>query len=91
MVLPFIKNYIDILKEILNLEWHLHRCIGIKVTAILLKGWILPTGGVASGRMCPAACAGGLFITEKAISNCLGVGKKNMTNIQTRISQLVKV
>ena len=27
-----------------------------------VNGWILPTGGVASGRVCPAACAAGLFI-----------------------------
>ena len=26
--------------------------IGIKVTAILLKGWILPNGGSATGRVC---------------------------------------
>ena len=28
---------------------------GSKVTAILLKGWILPIGGIASGRVC--ACS----------------------------------
>ena len=31
--------------------------------AILLNGWILPTGGVASGKVCPAACAAGFFLT----------------------------
>ena len=41
-------NYIDIFSEILNLEGHLNRCIGSKVTGILLNGWNLPTGGVAS-------------------------------------------
>ena len=35
---------------------------GSKVTAVLLNGWILPTGGVASGMVCPAACAAGLFL-----------------------------
>ena len=54
-------NYIEILSEILNLEGHLNRYIGSKVTAILLNGLILPTAGVASGRVCPAACAVGLF------------------------------
>ena len=64
MVLPVIKqNYIDIFSDILNLEGHLNRCIGSKVTAILLNGWILPTGGAASGRVCPAACAAGLFFS----------------------------
>ena len=31
----------------------------------LLNGWILPTGGVALGRVCPAACAAGLFIGKQ--------------------------
>ena len=39
-------NYMDIFSDILNLE-HQNRCIGSKVTAILLNGWILPTGGAA--------------------------------------------
>ena len=49
------------MSEILNLEEHLNLCIGSEVTAILLNGWILITGGVASGRVYPAACAAGLF------------------------------
>ena len=53
-------NYFDIFSEILNLGGHLNRCIGSKVTAIFLNGRILPAGGVASGRVCPAACATGL-------------------------------
>ena len=44
-------NYIDIFSEILNLEGHLNRCIGSKVTAILLNGWILPTGGASLGKV----------------------------------------
>ena len=44
-------NYIDIFLEILNLEGHQNRCIGSKVTAILLNGWILPTGGAAWGMV----------------------------------------
>ena len=47
--------------DILNLEGHLNRCIGSEITPIFLNGWILPTGGGASGRVCPAACAAGLF------------------------------
>ena len=46
-------NYIDIFPEILNLEGHLNRCMGLTVTAILLNGWILPTGGVAFGEGLP--------------------------------------
>ena len=37
-------DYMDIFSENLNLEGHPNRCIGSKVTAILLNGWILPTG-----------------------------------------------
>ena len=48
--------------EIINLEGHLNHCIGSKVTVILQNGCILPTGGVASGRVCPAACAAGLLL-----------------------------
>ena len=54
-------NYFDVFSEILYHEGHLNRCIGSKVTAILLNGWILPTGGAALGRVCPAACAAGLL------------------------------
>jgi hypothetical protein len=39
----------------LNPEGHQKRIIGSKVTAILLSGWILPIGGVASGMVC--ACS----------------------------------
>ena len=45
MALPVIKQTIS---EMLNLEGQLNRCISSKVTAILLNGLILPTGGVAS-------------------------------------------
>ena len=38
--------------KILNLKRHQHCTIGSKVTAILLNGWVLSIGGVASGRAC---------------------------------------
>ena len=45
MVLPVIKtNCIDIFSEILNPEGLQNGCIGLKVTLILLNGYILPTG-----------------------------------------------
>ena len=36
--------------------------IGSTATVILLEGWTLPVGGVASEGAAPAACAAGLFI-----------------------------
>ena len=44
-----------VIKIFLNPEGHQNRISGSKVTAILLKGWTLPIGGVASGRVC--ACS----------------------------------
>ena len=45
---------------ILNPEMHLNCITGSKVMAILLTEWILPVGGVASGRVgaLPAKQAG---------------------------------
>ena len=57
-------NYIDTCSEIPNHEGHVNCCIGAKVTVNKLNGWILPTGVVALGRVCPEAWAEGLFILE---------------------------
>ena len=63
MGLPVIKQtMLTFFSEIPNLERYLNHCIGSKVTAILINGCILPTGGVALGRVCPAACAAGLLL-----------------------------
>ena len=35
----------------------------------MLNGWILPTGGVASGSVYPAACAAGLFLVFQEFSS----------------------
>ena len=45
-------DYVTNLQEILNPEGQQNRTTGSKVTAILLNGWILPVGGVASGKVC---------------------------------------
>ena len=42
---------VPIFEEILNLEGYLNRFIGSKLTAILVNGGILPSGGVALGRV----------------------------------------
>ena len=55
-------NYVTIF-QILNLEGHSNHITGSKVMAILLNGWILPVGGVASGSVCAsAACAAGFLL-----------------------------
>ena len=41
--------------DFINPKGHKNCITGSKVTAILMKGWILPFGGVASGRVC--ACS----------------------------------
>ena len=43
------------IKTFINPKGHLNPFSGSKVTAILLKGLILPMGGVALGRVC--ACS----------------------------------
>ena len=48
-------HYVMVIKTFLNPEGHHNRINGSKVTVILLKGWLLPIGGVASGRVC--ACS----------------------------------
>ena len=49
-----------VIQNFLKRERHQNRITGSKVTAILVKGQILPIGGVALGA--PAASAGGLFL-----------------------------
>ena len=39
------QSYVTIFKEILNIDGHPNRITGSKVTAILLKWWILPICG----------------------------------------------
>ena len=41
-------DYVSICLEILNLEGHPNCTTGLRVTAILLNGWILPIGGASS-------------------------------------------
>ena len=50
------------LEDLVNLKWHQNPIIGSKVTAILLKWRILPSGGASAGEGLPAACAAGSFL-----------------------------
>ena len=54
-------DYVIMIKNFLNPKGHQNPFSGSKVTAILLKGWIWPTGGVALGRVRTA----GLFSLKR--------------------------
>ena len=62
-------NCFPYFEEILNLEGHLNRFIGSTVTAILVNGWILPSGGVASGRVCACSLRSRLVSGYIVLSN----------------------
>ena len=55
-------DYVIMIKNFLNLEGHQNPISGSTVKAILLKGWILPIGGVASGRVCACSLHGRLVL-----------------------------
>ena len=57
-------DYVIAIKNFLNTEGHQNRASGLKVTAILLKGWILPI--LHWEESAPAACAAGLFLKNIA-------------------------
>ena len=60
-------DHVIIFQEILNPKGHPNRITGSKVTAILLKGWILPIGGASSGRVCVCSLRGRLVRTINAV------------------------
>ena len=43
-------DYIIAITNFLNPEGHQNPISGLKITAIFLKGWILPIGGAAAGE-----------------------------------------
>ena len=59
-----LMDYVIAIKNFLNTEGHQNRASGLKVTAILLKGWISPIGGVALGRVCACSLCSWLVFTE---------------------------
>ena len=67
------------IKNFLNPEGHQNPVISSKVTAILQKGWILPIGRAASGRVCACSLRSRLVSLVIRFSNMydlLGVAKK---------------
>ena len=62
-------DYAIVFKNFLNPKGHQHPICGSKVTAILMKGWILPTGGASVGeglRLQPAQQACFIFLSVGA-------------------------
>ena len=55
-------DYVTICKEILNPEGYLNCLIGSKVTAILVNGGVLPSGGASLGRVCVCSMRSRLVI-----------------------------
>ena len=45
-------DFVKVINNFQNLKGYQNPIAGSKVTAIILKGWIWPIGGVASGRVC---------------------------------------
>ena len=54
-------DYFIVIKNFLNPVGLQSPISVLKVTTILPKGWTLPIGEASAGRVCPAACAAGLF------------------------------
>ena len=60
-------DYVIVIKSFLNPEGHQNPISVSKVTAILLKGWILPIGGVAWGRVCACSLRSRLVFKASAL------------------------
>jgi hypothetical protein len=50
-----IIDFVKVIKNFLNPKDHQNPINGSKVTAILLKGWILPIGGASAGEGLPCS------------------------------------
>ena len=72
------------IKNLLNPKGHQNRISGSKVTAILLKGWILPIGGVALGRVCACSLCNRLvyLLTSLLLKNFCKKKKCIVVNFQ---------
>jgi hypothetical protein len=62
-------DYIIVIKNFLNPEGHQNRISGSKVTAILVKGWILPIGGASAGEGLPCSLRSRLVYYQSRV-NC---------------------
>ena len=67
--------FLNFFKENLNLEEHLNGFFGSKVTAILVRGGTLPSGGVASGRVCACSLCNRLVYLQTLFSEGAFIAK----------------
>ena len=78
------------INNFLNPKGHLNPTSGSKVSAILQKGWIWPTGGVASGEgPCLQAAQQACFvvvITLKMSKNLYAVSKRGSPKIVSHLN-----
>ena len=66
-------DFVIVVKNFLNPEGHANLISGLKVTAILLKGWIVPIGGPSSGRVCACSLRSSLFAVQSTFHGNLSV------------------
>ena len=72
-------DYVILIKTFLNPEGHQNRIRGSKVTAILLKGWILPIGGASAVEGLQSTRLPRLVFV--GVQNTAGRGQGNFCNI----------
>ena len=74
-------DYVIVIKNSRNPKGHQNPISGSKVTAILLKQWILPIGGASLGRVC--ACSLRSRLVFKSSSPEFNQGQSHMDHVQT--------
>ena len=66
-------DYVIVIKHILNPKGHQNPISGSKVTAILLKGWILPIGGASAGEGQHLQPAHQAYLFLRGVVHCLEI------------------
>ena len=77
-------DYVTVFRKIINLKGHRNRLTGLKVTAILLNGWILPIGGasVAESLLSTGPTLSSFVINMTGnVLNLIGYSPNNLNSI----------
>ena len=73
-------DYFIVINNFLNLKGHQNPIIGSKVTAVLLKGWVLPIGGASAveglrstglPRLVLMSMSNSIKLTQRSHHSCL--------------------